>query len=626
MTSHVRLMQPALLLLWVPMVLPASANDGDRNDRRAENVQPMFGLDKPSDGPFPSDRFTIADESQNTCERVNLPMPADCVANKSTCIELGLVNELDGFNNRPRISIPFNGDIDLKTVDSSSIFIVKLGDAMIDGRPDCLAAPMVHEEDDEVVPRRDAGWVVGIDQAVWDPTTHTLHAKAAELLEQHTRYVVFVTRNIKNAAGEPIETAKAFKQAIGDDDEAEDDVRADRAIATYEVSLRRAVAQARFFGVKRHDIAVATVFTTLSVTAPIEKIREAAIAADVPATSTFTIANGGARALFDVGKLTTITFNRQFSVDGPLSPNSLSSVGTTLRSIPGAVQSLAFFRVRVPNFVQNDATFVPFGSYSGSPTQFGTTDLYVELVLPSGTTPPGGWPVVFWGFGSSENGFNGSQIRVAADFASHGIATLSFNPIGYGFGPKTSLTIAQTGKPTLTVPYAGRQFDLDHDGLFGPNEGGFGLDETRIVFDRDKNRQLIADVAQLIRAIEAGVDVDGDGVRDLDPDRLYWGGLSMGAVEGILIGTVESRFKAVALSSPNCFIDYSKVTAQRGATLGLMLQQHVPGLINPPGTPVITQIGGVAVTPPFWNENIPDPGQAPVVNNIAGAMAVPRHD
>src|SRR4051812_4485409 len=78
-----------------------------------KGVQPIFGLGLPSDGPFPSDRFTVARGTQNTCRQVNLPMPADCVANKSTCIELGFVNELDGFNTRPRIAIPFDGDIDL---------------------------------------------------------------------------------------------------------------------------------------------------------------------------------------------------------------------------------------------------------------------------------------------------------------------------------------------------------------------------------------------------------------------------------------------------------------------------------------------------------------------------------
>jgi len=33
-------------------------------------IEPLFGLAKPSDGPFPADRFTLPDASQNTCRRV----------------------------------------------------------------------------------------------------------------------------------------------------------------------------------------------------------------------------------------------------------------------------------------------------------------------------------------------------------------------------------------------------------------------------------------------------------------------------------------------------------------------------------------------------------------------------
>ena len=37
-----------------------------------------------------------------------------------------------------------------------------------------------------------------------------------------------------------------------------------------------------------------------------------------------------------------------------------------------------------------------------------------------------------------------------------------------------------------------------------------GVRDTRVVFDRDANRQNIADIAQLIRAIEVGIHVDGE--------------------------------------------------------------------------------------------------------------------
>ena len=66
-------------------------------------VQAKFGLDSPASGPFPSDRFTIADPSQNTQRRVDLPIP-DCAVRQSDCEDLAVINTLDGFHKIGRAS------------------------------------------------------------------------------------------------------------------------------------------------------------------------------------------------------------------------------------------------------------------------------------------------------------------------------------------------------------------------------------------------------------------------------------------------------------------------------------------------------------------------------------------
>src|SRR5262245_53491197 len=83
----------------------------------AAGVRPLFDLSQPSTSPFPSDRFTVRDATQNTGLRVNLSKP-DCVFQQSECEDIDLLNGLDGFNIRPRLSIPFNGPIDINTVNS----------------------------------------------------------------------------------------------------------------------------------------------------------------------------------------------------------------------------------------------------------------------------------------------------------------------------------------------------------------------------------------------------------------------------------------------------------------------------------------------------------------------------
>ncbi len=89
-------------------------------------VRPVFDLGSPERSPFPSDAFTVADANQNTGRRVNLPSPPDCVAHASACQDVAMLNQLDGFNMQPRISLPFDGDIDPSSATSETIFLVRL--------------------------------------------------------------------------------------------------------------------------------------------------------------------------------------------------------------------------------------------------------------------------------------------------------------------------------------------------------------------------------------------------------------------------------------------------------------------------------------------------------------------
>src|ERR1044072_4451438 len=106
--------------------------------------------------PFPTNLQTVADSSQVTGLRVNLPKP-DCTAFPSDCADIAVLNQLDGFNIQPRIRIPFSGPIDLATATSSNIFLV---------------GP--------------AGQRIGINQRVWEPLTSTLYAESDAELAQGT--------------------------------------------------------------------------------------------------------------------------------------------------------------------------------------------------------------------------------------------------------------------------------------------------------------------------------------------------------------------------------------------------------------------------------------------------------
>src|SRR6266576_6811981 len=90
-------------------------------------VEALFDLASAATSPFPSDRFTVADPDQRTGVRVRLPKP-DCAVRISDCADIDVINTLDGFNLQPRLSIPFSGPIDVSTVSSSTVFLVRVGD------------------------------------------------------------------------------------------------------------------------------------------------------------------------------------------------------------------------------------------------------------------------------------------------------------------------------------------------------------------------------------------------------------------------------------------------------------------------------------------------------------------
>src|SRR6266850_2261919 len=138
-------MKRALLSALTISTLTSSAVRGDPSPA----VHPRFELASVSGAPFPSDLYTVADASNRTGRRVNLPLP-DCSTRPSDCNDLAVVNTMDGFNLMPRISIPFDGDIDPRSVSSSSVFLVELAQ---DGDKTIVAN------------------TVGINQVVWDPET-----------------------------------------------------------------------------------------------------------------------------------------------------------------------------------------------------------------------------------------------------------------------------------------------------------------------------------------------------------------------------------------------------------------------------------------------------------------------
>jgi len=562
--------------------------------RATDEVHPLFDLETIAGSPFPSDLFTIADATQNTGLRIDLPKP-DCTVRPSDCEDLDLLNTLDGFNLLPRLSIPFDGPVDPATVTSQTVFLISLGSTLPG--------------------RNTVGRTVGINRIVWDPLTNTLHAESDELLDQHTRYALIVTSGLHDAQGNQIEPTETFQRFRHDLNFGQ---TGNRELKNYRKALLDAIEAARTTGVQEADIVAASVFTTQSSTATLEKIRDQ-IKSAKPAAADFNLAFDGTRTVFPLESVASITFNQQIAVaPATLSPTPLNI--SLLRINPGAVEQVAFGKYLSPEYLTHPGDYIPpVSTRSGSPALQRMNEVYFNLFLPSGPKPASGWPVAIFGHGSAANK-NNQPLEVAATMASHGIATIAISFYGNGFGPLGTLTVNRTGRAPVTLPAGGRGVDQNNDNLIGEGEGRSAAPPRTLISSRDAAQQTIADFMQLVRVIEFGIDVDGDGAPDLNPSRIYYFGHSLGGMWGTIFLAIEPSVRTGVLNSVGTPYDNLRLSpAFRAGSIGVPLASRVPSLINSPG---LTHVGGVNVGPPFFNENLPLRNQPQLTNTVAGAMEI----
>jgi hypothetical protein len=563
----VLILRPTLLAIVTAFLVAPSLAFG-------AGVQAHFDLSSPTGGPFPSDRFTLADPSHITGVRVNLPKP-DCATRPSDCADVDVINTLDGFNLQPRLAIPFSGPIAPATATSSTVFLVSLGDTRGGG----------------------GGKRVGINQLVWEPTTNTLYAESDELLDQHTRYGLIVTNGLRDAAGDPVETG-AF---AGFRDDLNFGLTRDPALKAYRKALLDALAAA---GVPPSQVVTASVFTTESATAVLEKIRDH-IKASVPAPATFELGPGGMRTVFPLADVTSIAFNAQIGTAPVFVP--LTVPVAALGIVSGAVDRIAFGRYASPDYETAEKFIPPVGTLTGNPAVQAMRDIYFNLVVPAGTPPPGGWPVAIFGHGFTDNK-NNSPFVVAATMAANGIATIAINVVGHGFGPLGTLTVNRLSGAPVTLPAGGRGIDQDGNGTIDSTEGVSAVPPRSIISSRDGLRQTVVDLMQLVRVIEVG------GVPGLDPSRIYYFGQSFGGIYGTIFLAVEPSVRAGVPNVPGGpIIEIARLSPSFRLLVTLALASRVPSLLN-----------DGPVTPPLFgfNENIPFRDQPPVVNTIPGATAI----
>jgi hypothetical protein len=140
----------------------------------AAPVQVLTGT-TPDTRIMPSNTFTVEDPAQLTGLRINLPMPTCGTSDYSICDDLRLLNLRDGFDLRPRVTVPFSGPIDITSIGATNFYVTGMN-----------------------------GFRSPITQLVWDPQTNVLAGEPTDFLLEATRYRVVVGSGIRDSGGQPV--------------------------------------------------------------------------------------------------------------------------------------------------------------------------------------------------------------------------------------------------------------------------------------------------------------------------------------------------------------------------------------------------------------------------------------
>jgi hypothetical protein len=499
--------------------------------------------------PFPTNLDTVPDATQATGLRVDLPLP-DCAVRPSDCADVRVLNQLDGFNIQPRISIPFNGPIDVSTVSAKTLFLVGQG-----------------------------GQVIGPNQLVWEPGANTLHVESDQQLDQATTYLLVLTRNVRDSHGDRLEKTN-FRHDLNYGQ------TKDAAAKAYRKALLDALPMAMAGGANPSDIAAASLFTTQSITAISRKIRAQLTGGE----ANFLLGTAGERTVFPLSTVTSITWLRQDTTAPTFTPGGL------FLPLLAGVGTIGFGTYVSPDY-ETAGKFIPaVGTATGTPVPQGTNQVQFTVFVPAGQPPAGGWPVAIFGHGFTD-WKNGAPPVVAGRLASNGIATIAINVVGHGRGPLGTYTVTRVGLPAVTLPLGGRGIDQDGNGTIDSTEGVSAAPPNTLIGNRDGLRQTTIDLMQLVKVLEGGVDVDGNGTDDLSSRRLYYAGQSFGGIYGTQLLGLEPDIRAgVPNVAGGPIIEIARLSPSFRGLVGFGLLTRTPSLYNAtPNPPLFSS----------FHENIP---------------------
>ncbi len=252
------------------------------------------------------------------------------------------------------------------------------------------------------------------------------------------------------------------------------------------------------------------------------------------------------------------------------------------------------------------------GTKSGVPAVQSINHLGFTLFEPAGTPPAGGWPTAIFGHGFTDSK-DGAPWAVASSLAHAGIATIAINVVGHGGGALGTLHRRSPAASTVTLPSGGRGIDQDGNGTIDSTEGVSAVGAQSLIGNRDGLRQTVIDLMQLVKVLQGGVDVNGDGTADLSTSRIYYAGQSFGGIYGVQLLGLDRDIRAGVPNVPGGpIIEIARLSPAFRPLVGISLITRVPNLYNAVPNATLTS----------FNENMPLRDLPPVIDTVPGASAI----
>jgi dienelactone hydrolase len=308
-------------------------------------------------------------------------------------------------------------------------------------------------------------------------------------------------------------------------------------------------------------VVAASIFTTLSATRWLESARAAIQTAPTGARL------AKPRSMFNVADLSGVVLHAQTTA---ATPTTFSDLRPTIptenvdRLVVGTFQSPYFLDARgaAPAFATAKQHQLP-----------ALSEMTFVAWLPKAAQPSGGYPVVIVGHGATNYHIRATAL-VASAFNARGIAVIGINAVMHGSGPQGTLIFTEKNGTVTEIPAGGRAFDANGDAKFDT------MDMIALPTGlSDCFRQTALDQMQLVRVIRAGLDLTGDGVPDLDGNRIYYLGMSMGSEIGAMMHAVEPGLRATVLTDGGGSHQDIRRVAKTALAIG-MISVRKPPLFN----------------------------------------------